>query len=72
MPDSPPIAADLDLALVRSFIVVAEEEHFGRAAAALHVTPSSLSRPVSRLQQQVGARLLDRTPRGSQLTEAVS
>jgi DNA-binding transcriptional LysR family regulator len=57
---------------VRSFIVVAEEEHFGRAAAALHVTPSSLSRPVSRLQQQVGARLLDRTPRGSQLTEAVS
>ncbi|HEX3956065.1 MAG TPA: LysR family transcriptional regulator [Trebonia sp.] len=70
MHDSPPIAADLDLALVRSFIVVAEEQHFGRAADVLHVTPSSLSRQVSRLEQQVGARLLDRTPRGSQLTEA--
>jgi DNA-binding transcriptional LysR family regulator len=70
MHDSPPIAADLDLALVRSFMVVAEEEHFGRAAAVLHVTPSSLSRQVSRLEQQVGARLLDRTPRGSRLTEA--
>jgi DNA-binding transcriptional LysR family regulator len=30
----------------------------------------SLSRQIDRLEQQVGARLLDRTPRGSQLTEA--
>jgi DNA-binding transcriptional LysR family regulator len=63
-------SADLDLALVRSFTVVAEQQHFGRAAAALHITPSSLSRQITRLERQVGARLLDRTPRGSQLTEA--
>jgi len=62
--------ADLDLALVRSFTVVAEQQHFGRAAAALHITPSSLSRQITRLERQVGARLLDRTPRGTQLTEA--
>jgi DNA-binding transcriptional LysR family regulator len=70
MRDSSLPAADPDLALVRSFTVVAEQRHFGRAAAALHITPSSLSRQITRLEQQVGARLLDRTPRGSELTEA--
>jgi DNA-binding transcriptional LysR family regulator len=61
---------DLDLTLVRSFTVVAEEAHFGRAAEALHLSPSSLSRQITRLERQVGARLLDRTPRGTRLTEA--
>lgn len=61
---------DLDLHLVRSFIVVAEHGHFGRAAAALHITQSSLSRQIGRLEQQLGARLLDRGPQGSRLTEA--
>jgi len=65
VPDS-----DLDLRLVRCFTVLAEHQHFGRAAAALHLTQSSLSRSIDRLEQQVGARLLDRTPRGSRLTAA--
>jgi hypothetical protein len=52
------------------FTVVADHRHFGRAAEALHVTQPSLSRQVRRLEQQLGARLLDRTPQGSQLTEA--
>ncbi len=69
MQDVPPVA-DLDLALVRGFTVVAEQRHFGRAAAALHLTPSSLSRQITRLERQVGARLVDRTPRGTRLTEA--
>ncbi len=63
-------AADLDLRLVRYFVAVAEHRHFGRAAADLLVTQPSLSRQVRRLEQQVGARLLDRTPQGTQLTEA--
>ncbi|MFC5835057.1 LysR family transcriptional regulator [Nonomuraea insulae] len=67
MPDSP---EDLDLRLVRSFTAVAEHRHFGRAATALHLTQSSLSRQIARLEQQVGARLLDRTPQGTRLTEA--
>ena len=70
MRDSLPPAADLDLALVRSFTAVAELRHFGRAAASLHITSSSLSRQITRLEQQVGARLLDRTPQGTQLTKA--
>jgi DNA-binding transcriptional LysR family regulator len=67
MPDSP---ADLDLRLVRYFTVVADYRHFGRAAAALHVAQPSLSRQIRRLEQDLGARLFDRTPLGTELTEA--
>jgi DNA-binding transcriptional LysR family regulator len=69
MPDPPP-PADLDLRLVRYFTVVASHRHFGRAAEALRVAQPSLSRQIRRLEQQLGAQLLDRTPQGSQLTEA--
>jgi DNA-binding transcriptional LysR family regulator len=55
---------------VRYFTVVAEHRHFGRAAAALRVAQPSLSRQVRRLEQQLGARLLDRTTQGTKLTEA--
>lgn len=61
---------DLDLRLVRYFTVVAEHRHFGRAAAALHIAQPSLSRQIRSLEQRLGARLLDRTPQGTQLTEA--
>lgn len=69
MPASPP-PVDLDLRLVYCFTVIAEHRHFGRAAEALHLTQPSLSRQMHRLERQLGARLLDRTPRGSRLTEA--
>ena len=65
---SPP--PDLDLRLVRYFTAVAEHRHFGRAAEALRVAQPSLSRQIRHLEQQLGARLLDRTPQGSRLTEA--
>lgn len=61
--------ADLDLRLVRYFTAVAEHRHFGRAAETLHITQPSLSRQIASLEQQVGARLLDRDPRGTRLTE---
>ena len=61
---------DLDLRLVRYFTVVAEHRHFGRAASALRVAQPSLSRQIRRLEQQLGARLLDRTTQGTKLTEA--
>jgi len=51
-------------------VVVAEHRHFGRAAAALLIAQPSLSRQIRHLEQQLGARLLDRTPQGSRLTEA--
>ena len=56
--------------LVRYFTAVAEHRHFGRAATDLRIAQPSLSRQVRRLEQQLGARLLDRTPQGTALTEA--
>jgi DNA-binding transcriptional LysR family regulator len=61
---------DFDLRLVRYFTVVADHRNFGRAAAALHVAQPALSRQIQRLESHLGVRLLDRTPQGSQLTEA--
>jgi DNA-binding transcriptional LysR family regulator len=70
MTDSASPAIDLDLRLVGYFVAVAEQRHFGRAAAALRVAQPSLSRQIRRLEQQIGARLLDRTRQGTRLTEA--
>ncbi|WP_030612931.1 LysR family transcriptional regulator [Streptomyces sclerotialus] len=61
---------DLDLRLVRYFTTVASHLHYGRAAAELHIAQPSLSRQISRLEAQVGARLFDRTRQGTRLTEA--
>jgi len=61
---------DLDLRLVRYFTVVAAHLHYGRAATELRIAQPSLSRQISQLEAQVGARLLDRTRQGTRLTEA--
>jgi DNA-binding transcriptional LysR family regulator len=61
---------DFDLRLVRYFTVVAEHGNFGRAATELRLAQPSLSRQIQKLERQLGARLLDRTPQGSSLTEA--
>jgi DNA-binding transcriptional LysR family regulator len=63
-------AMDLDLRLVRYFTVVAEHRSFVRASATLHLAQPSLSRQIQRLEGQLGARLFDRTPQGSHLTQA--
>ncbi|MFJ5919096.1 LysR family transcriptional regulator [Streptomyces ardesiacus] len=64
------MTTDLDFRLVRYFTTVASHLHYGRAAAELHIAQPSLSRQISRLEAQVGARLFDRTRQGTQLTEA--
>ena len=64
------LGEDLELRLVRYFTAVAEHLNFGRAAAELHLAQPSLSRQIQRLEERLGVRLLDRTPQGSQLTEA--
>src|SRR3569833_2067787 len=70
MPDSPLPPAELDLRLGRYFTAVADHRHFGRAAEALRVAQPSLRRQLRRIEQQLGARLLDRPPQGRRLSEA--
>lgn len=59
----------LDLDDLRAFFVVAETGSFARAAQRLDTSKSILSRRVARLEEQLSARLLQRTARGTLLTE---
>src|SRR5918999_572368 len=51
----------LDPRLLRSFVVLAEELHFSRAAERLHMTQPALSQQIRRLELQLGMDVFERT-----------
>ncbi len=61
---------DLDSTLLRAFVTVAETGGVSTAAARLARTQAAVSMQLRRLEDDIGQRLLDRSPRGVQLTEA--
>ena len=63
-------ASNLSLRQLRAFLAVAQESSMTRAADKLHLTPSALSMLVRGMEDDLGARLFDRTTRRLVLTEA--
>jgi len=61
---------DIPLHVIRYFCVLADELHFGKAAAALSISAPSLSQQISRLERTIGTQLFERTPRNVTLTAA--
>ena len=59
-----------ELSQLRGFVAVAEELHFRRAAARLHMTQPPLTRQVQQLEHALGFPLLERSSRAVRLTPA--
>ncbi len=60
----------MDLSYLRTFLTIAAEESVTQAARRLHLTQPAVSTQLSRLEEEIGQPLFDRTPRGMILTEA--
>jgi len=60
----------MNLKTLNSFVVLAEELHFGRAASKCGISQPAMSRLLSDLEADVGVKLLDRTSREVSLTQA--
>lgn len=60
----------MELRQLEYFVAVAEERHFGRAAARCDVVTSALSTSVQKLETELGVPLLRRTTRSVSVTEA--
>ncbi len=46
----------MDLRDLKTFLHLAESRHFGRSARAMHVSPSTLSRQIQRLEEDLASR----------------
>ncbi|MER9658005.1 LysR substrate-binding domain-containing protein [Mesorhizobium sp. M0152] len=61
---------NLDMALIRTFVTVADKASMTAAANALHLTQGAVSQQVKRLEEALGSSLFERDRRGLRLTRA--
>lgn len=60
----------MDLNALHAFVLVARTRNFRRAAIELKITPSAVSHSMSKLEERLGVRLLNRSTRSVSLSEA--
>ena len=60
----------IELRVWRQFVTLADELHFGRAAARLHMTQPPLTQAIAQLERSLGVRLFERSKRSVQMTPA--
>jgi DNA-binding transcriptional LysR family regulator len=60
----------MELRHLRYFVVVGEEQHYGRAARRLRVAQPALSRQIQNLEEELAFRLFERLSRGVKLSAA--
>src|SRR3979490_2921379 len=60
----------MDLSELESFVAVAEEQNFPRAAERVHISQSGVSAQIRQLERELGAELFDRSTRAGTLTVA--
>ena len=60
----------MDLLQLETFLAVAEERSFSRAATRLHRTQPAVSQMIAKLESELGETLLERTSRDGTLTDA--
>ena len=63
------IMRNMDISDARTFVVVAEAGSISRAARELHLTQPAVTRRIQRLEQAIGASLIDRRKRPFALTD---
>lgn len=60
----------MDISALKTFLIVAQERSFSRAAAKVHRTQPAVSQAVRRLEIDLGEQLIDRSTKSGTLTEA--
>src|SRR3954470_20723941 len=66
----PYYAVGMDIAAVKTFLAVAQERSFSRAAAKVHRTQPAVSQAIRRLEADLGEQLFDRSSKTGTLTDA--